>query len=445
MKDNYTKENDILMNDFHKRLFFDKRFTTENFESIELIWGRECNLKCKYCYYKNYGDSLYPKEIDSGENRKLDNLKMIVNWMKENRFEGAIEIFSGEPFIHEKLIEGLHYMLDSYKDSSSYRIKQISVPTNGTFILNKKLTVKVKELLDKSYDIGIPIFLSFSIDGKYCESNRPMKSKNDKRDDKFYDDIFKFSQEYPHSGFHPMVYSESIENWKKNFLWFQKMFKKYNRPWHQLYLLEIRNWEWTLEQIREYGKFIEFMLEWTFDFVKGDKNKFLDCLYVNQQGFNILSNPFTTIGRGIGCSIQSTFTIRVGDLAIVPCHRLAYDKFISGYFNVEDGKITDIRAKDIELLIAIKTIEGKNFPYCENCAIKDLCMYGCLGSQYEVTGDMFTPIPSVCLLFHKKLSVMYKTFKRLDVWDMLKVKLGNEKRAALEILEDLHEEGNREV
>ena len=43
-----------------------------------------------------------------------------------------------------------------------------------------------------------------------------------------------------------------------------------------------------------------------------------------------------------GCTINRALIVRMGDLAIVPCHRTSYDQFLLGHFNVEnDVKITD--------------------------------------------------------------------------------------------------------
>jgi len=49
-------------------------------------------------------------------------------------------------------------------------------------------------------------------------------------------------------GFHPMIYSNKIEYWIDNFLWFQKMFYKYGINPFNVYLLEVRNVEWLPQQ-----------------------------------------------------------------------------------------------------------------------------------------------------------------------------------------------------
>ncbi len=128
--------------------------------------------------------------------------------------------------------------------------------------------------------------------------------------------------------------------------------------------------------------------------------------------FNILSNPLSRVGRGIGCSIQSTFDLRLGDLAWVPCHRLSYDQFVLGHLTDEG-----IDVKNPELAIRTFTFDSNNFPMCEKCPIRHLCAKGCLGSQYETTGDMFTPIPTVCKAEYYKISGMIKKYREIGVLD----------------------------
>ena len=51
-----------------------------------------------------------------------------------------------------------------------------------------------------------------------------------------------------------------------------------------------------------------------------------------------------------GCTINRALIVRMGDLAIVPCHRTSYDQFLLGYFNVENEKIVGVTAKNIQLM-----------------------------------------------------------------------------------------------
>lgn len=133
---------------------------------------------------------------------------------------------------------------------------------------------------------------------------------------------------------------------------------------------------------------------------------------------NTLSMLFKC-GRGMPCSIQSDFSIRLGDLKIVPCHRTAYDQFNYGYMKVENNKIVDIEPLNVPMLLSVQSMNVSNSPKCETCFIRSLCAGGCLGSQYEITGDPFIPINSVCALEHAKVMATLKGLKKIGVLDII--------------------------
>ncbi len=445
---NFQEENNALMEGFFERTFYrgfkdpgNERFI--NYRSLEIILNYKCNLGCKYCYVHKFGDELYPLEYQD-EETILKSLGVLLRWIKENGFDPKIEVFSGAVFAQDIGFKALHMILDVLKGNNS----QIVVPTNFTFLLSDVHTKRVEELMVKSREQEMPIVLSASFDGKYCEMNRPFRGtieghgvsqegvwtwkyndKKDPRDDGYYDRCFAFAKKW-NCGFHPMVYSNGIELWKDNFLWFQEQYEKFGLRWQNLYLLEVRNVEWSPKQIKEYCDFIEFLIRWSYEKCECDFAKFKYFLFA-QRGFNILHASLSTIGRGIGCSIQSTLVVRSGDLAIVPCHRTCYPHLIYGKFRVEGDRIVGIDAQNPELMIAVSSLTTQAFPYCETCIISSLCPSGCLGSQLEVTGDMFTPIPTVCKLYHAKIKTLISVFKDLGIYEGILDSINPVKRKAL--------------
>lgn len=477
---NYVEENSQLLYEFIKRRFVrawrNPEITTlQNFQSIEFIFEYKCDLSCLYCYVNRYGNELYPQEIRDPDTM-LQNLDTVLDWLHENNaVPKKIEIFSGEPLIQDTVRKGIRRIQDSFAGQKT----TIVIPTNYTFILSDSLTKKVEAILERGKST-VPVFLSASFDGKYCEGNRPFRytvesgnlspgriyewkykkdSPPDPRNDEYYDKCFAFTKKWKF-GFHPMVYSKRIEHWKENFLWFQRMFEKHGLPWHGIYLLEVRNVEWSPRQILEYNKFIDFLIRWTFNKCNSNPERFLNFLR-KRRGFNILGSPLSTVGRGIGCSIQGTLFVRLGDLALVPCHRNSYDQFLYGKFKTIGGplevngytradgtvvepyirnqqsRITGIESKNPELWIGILSARSDCFPYCERCVIRDLCNQGCLGSQLETTGDLFTPIPTVCSLYHNKMVTMMNTYKNIGLWTHIRGYINENKRRSFKALEEL--------
>lgn len=421
----FKKENDLLTKSILDHIFFKNWHYTNknkgNFAHLELDVKFICDLACKYCYVNNYADILYPKELYNDE-AILNNTKAIIKWLIKNELNPTLDIFSGELFSQKIGFMVLDTIYDLYKEAPEYvRPKEIVIPSNFTFILSDKLTQMVDDIRDRLHRINIKFILSASIEGKYMEENRPFKNgKKEIRDDIFYDKVFAYCKKYGY-GFHPMVYSNNIKKWIDNFLWYQYMFEKHDIDPFALYLLEVRNAEWSMEQIISFQEFYDFIIKWIFE--KADKNnkRFIHLLF-NHCGFNMVSSILTTNGRGLGCSIQSTLYVRLGDLKIFPCHRTFYDHFQTAQFITDsDNNIIDIDGVNPELMLAIYSFQSNVAPYCASCINKYLCSKGCLGAQFETTGDLFTPIPTVCQLEFAKTFQYIKTMKEIGVYDDLKM------------------------
>jgi len=411
-------ENEELTKNFLKRQFFDawKNKTWEkdekylNSASLELQVSGTCDLKCKYCYYAKYSKDLYPAEI-SKKSLVLNNLDILLSWLEKNSYHPKIEIFSGELFVLSHGIEFLKRIIDWQIRNKNF--EQIVIPTNMTFIFDDDKINQVEEVLEYANKNGIKIYLSASVDGKYCDDNRPFINGK-VRDDAYYDKLFAFAKKWNIS-FHPMIYSENIEKWLDNFLWFQDMFKKFDIPFYSLYLLEVRNAEWTKKQIKEFYKFIRGVINWIYTHINISPEEF--PAYVFKHKLFNLFNIFSRIGRGLGCSMQSTIQLRMGDLTASVCHRAAYKLQNLWKFKVENNEIVDIESLNHNLLITSFSFDAKSLPMCESCPIRELCSSQCLGSMYETNGELFLPIPTVCAVEHAKVAAILDEIIDLDLYD----------------------------
>jgi len=409
------EENKLLLESFLNRTFF-KDFSRIGreplFDNLELMLSPKCNLTCSYCYYNHqngFGRQLNPLDISKKENL-LKNTDILLDYFKKNNMvPGKIDIFSGEPLNNDYTYEIINKCIDFYSDFD--KKGSISIPSNMSFLRQNRRIDEIRKLKAKGQKHNVPVGVSASVDGLYMDSvNRQVgyaKNQSKFYNDNFYDRLFTFAKNVG-CGFHPMVYHNNIEKWIDNFNWFQQNFKKYDLPWWNIYLLEVRNDGWTKKSIKEYIKFYKYVLNFAFKMV-GSRDKFIKAFIFNgvkeYESINKMNmfNNIGKIGRGIGCSMQTTMFVRMGDLSVSSCHRQSYDVFNGFKFVENNGEIVDIEPMNLEYYMATISTDRRNWPYCERCLLKDICMSGCLGAQYETTGDSFTPIQSVCLLEHGKV------------------------------------------
>jgi len=272
--------------------------------------------------------------------------------------------------------------------------------------------------------------LSLSVDGKHVENyNRPLRNGKIK-DDVFFDRCFEYAKRWGLS-FHPMIYSDTIDRWIDNFLWFQEMFKKHDICWLNIYLLEVRNVNWTKEQLQHLYNFFKFIVGWSFE-KSGQTAENFPKWSFQHHVFNIFS-PFASVGRGTGCSIQSTVQLRLGDLTHSVCHRAAYKPHEMWRFVVENDEIVDIEPINSNLMVAWASMDMETFPVCESCYLKYLCTGQCLGSMYEAQNTLFTPIPTVCAVEHVKIKAVMDGLLEHDIFRHMYNFTSNEKKMSTKL------------
>lgn len=384
---------------------------TSYVNSLEMMVSPVCNTACTYCYMKNYSDKLYSCKYD--RNTLLLNCEKVMKWLvSEKYYPSNIEIFSGEffnlPFWKEYLDIIFKY-LDKLEEGQSI---PLVIPTNGTFFFSEAKTQEIQEYLDFVESKNYKIFLSISVDGKYLDNDtRPLKTGKQYNDD-FYNRMFSFGAKNKLS-YHPMIGAKGIENWIKNFDWYIDNIQKYYNlstkqdAFYYIYLLEVRNPDWKTSELEKLREFLNHIIDLLFSDCKDNETKTKKLI---NNPLNIFSSVISSVGRGLGCSLQQCFDIRMGDLALVACHRTAYEELIAAYLDFSEKD--ELRFKKVNNVNSYIMSNSFNFQYsttCNNCPINRLCSGPCLGCNYEINKDCFTMVPTVCdLEYVKILSIISK-------------------------------------
>lgn len=430
-REQFQKEQDQLLKTILDLRFFlpwhDTKIDEGALQSdtkLEIYITNECDKRCKYCYlWKNKG--LYPQDkLD--HQLILNNLKILYEWMLKKEFYiPEVSFFTGEIWYTQFGLDILDLTLQYIK--KGLRVNSWMIPANCSFIEDDIQTAKIQSYINAFSECGQPLLFSISVDGKLIEEEmRPSKETNINYDE-YWDKLFTFAK-HNNYYFHPMVSAKSIHKWIENYKWWESQLKKYNYyTVTHLMLLEVRNDDWTEENINDYCKFLDFLVDkYLQDACQGDIKKLANHVFNirNTEGNQLdgyIPYCFPHTDTFIGCTQATDLTVRLGDLAICPCHRLAYDKYIYGHFKVENNEIVDIIANNPQVAIKILMANFNLCSFgCDTCTFNNYCLKGCHGMQYESMGDPFIPNPNICYFFKRKYSFLIEKYKELGVIDYLK-------------------------
>ena len=434
----FQQENDALLYNtinkgFIEYLQFDTEKVVREKMGIELYITPECNQNCSYCYLCAHGDELYPKEIRDRK-KIIENYKLFLDYCVENKLKPQhFDLFSGEIWQTQFGIDILEIMYEYLDKQQDFMPESIMIPSNCSFVASDKALERVENILQKFKDnpkITTRLFFSCSNDGYHIDNEtRPLNDPNayavKKGTKGFYDRLLGFCKKWGF-GFHPMVSAHGIEKWPENFKWWCDELEALQLdPIRMVMMLETRNDNWTEDKLISYMKFLNYQIDYIMElFSKWDKSKpaiqqFIEFVNGSSKKYN---NHYNSLrlqnGRDLWptCSIARTLTVRLGDLAIVPCHRMSYDEFLFGHFKVEEGKIIGVTSKNVVMMNQIWLNNLMGAAKCGSCPYNTLCTRGCYGSQFESNGEFLYPCDTVCDLYKVRTIFLYHKYDKLGIW-----------------------------
>lgn len=390
--------------------------------NLEIFVTAACNQRCDYCYLIKH-DGLYPRDCMQPETIK-QNLRILYDYILENNYcIPKCEFFTGEIWHSSLGLDILEITLEYIK--KGIQIGWFMIASNCSFLFNEEQTCKVQHYINEFRHYGNSLVFSISVDGKIIEDVRPL-ANGQVRDDKYYERMFLFAK-HNNFYFHPMVSAATVDRWIENHQWWEQQMQQWDMDIDRLMMLEVRNADWTPEAIDHYNKFNKYLIDkYRREHCENNNETFAKHLLGVRLGDETPSVNgyipwcFPETDTFIGCTCATDLTVRLGDLAICPCHRTSYNKYLYGKFVVENNKIVDIEANNPQMAskIILTNFNLGSFG-CDTCTFNEFCLKGCLGAQYEEQGDPFIPVPNVCEFFTKKYSFLLSYYEELGVIDYL--------------------------
>lgn len=424
---------------FNKKVF-DQNELIPNI-GIELIIRPECNQRCDYCYITQYGKSLYPIELRPNNETLVHNTEILLNYLYNNQcYLHRLELFAGDLFYDNLFFQLIEKIYDYYKKILSQDINYFSqkrirpaviIPCNFSFCKDIEKINHFKSYFYKFKELGITLYLSYSSDGIFSTQYREKEPLNDE----FLNNVFTLIQECNY-GAHPMLSYENIEYAIQNYEWWKQQYQKYNLINEENRFsffppsLEVRNHGWDQEHIQTYINYLNYLIEDRLKIYNNNLELFTADIFnknINYADGN-LHGPMAMDpikinfnhpeSNEMSCSLGHVLCIYVGDLTLVPCHRLSYPMYKGGQFvlNQEKTEIVDIQALD-NVNGYFNQIMSNRFynPKCCICDYQALCLKGCHGAQFEHFRDPNMPIPDICDLFKMKADFLLAKYSQLGV------------------------------
>lgn len=417
---------------------------------VNLIIRQECNQQCEYCYMYKFGDQLYPKHLTKEET--IHNTHLILDYILQKKKVIPIiwELFAGDLFfddlffdIMDAIDEEFQKIYDVYPEIFTANQKffkdtterLIIVPSNLRFVYDKPQVAEkvLKYIAYFREKYNYRIMFSWSTDGPYVADAR---EKINLPED-YFDVLFDFCVK-AEAGAHPMIAPENVKNWKENFEWWVDYMARLNKATnyegdYAPMMLEVRNGYWTEENIADYCDLLKYMFDFNMAKCGNDPERFAYGIFggpdIEGNPIKLRQyNPLRFIDNSIhvngidapGCNAFTGLHFNVMDLSLELCHRLTYKHLKPLYFltNEDNTEIIDIKPQNVNAYIAFRTAKEQNLPMCNSCFLKNICLKGCFGSQFEDSGELFLPIPNVCNFFYHKYKTLIELYEKYNIFNI---------------------------
>lgn len=351
---------------------------SRSISAITLLVAQDCNLRCSYCYADE------GKYHNSGK-MDLATAKKSVDFLirKSESDELGVCFFGGEPLLNFTLVkEVVDYCHKKEKEiGKKFRF---SMTSNGTLI-NKEI---------EEFIIENNIRLQISIDGdkKTHDSNRYYTGKIGS-----YEKVLEKTKSLREKG---LLDARSTITTKELDLVHTYDFLN-SIGFNRVALSPAFN----LLNVKEYDIMADSFVDFYLNFEKRIKEKKYEevknnIMFMRQLG-DIHNSRVRTTACGAG---NNMYAIDInGD--IYPCQRFVGNKEASLGNVFED----DYRQKDF-----LERTTVDNFGKCNDCWIKNLCVGGCVHTNFSLTGDINVPYEPHCEYKRKIVAEAIKIYLRLS-------------------------------
>lgn len=370
--------------------------------AITLIMTTDCNLRCKYCFTRNYG--YKPEYVD--QKVFID----FINELQEIKNGGSIDnlFFGGEPFLHLDQMNEIqeYYQKKDFIYSNTRML--FSIVTNGT-IVNDKTVEFINKYLHN---------IQFSIDGNISVNDKNRITRNNRGS--YYLILNQLSKHLENINtnisikqtYDPYNQLHMLENYIDQYQNFFHPLKNISFTSMVIRNSDIFTQEEQIQYIDEYAKTYEW---WYENFIKKGFYKeqtFFGEFTRNVQDINGSLNNFFTTEQKTPCGQGKALLGIDQNGNIYPCHHFQYSEPGYSDFNLltykQNGDLQKINLEKLQKFNSYNLIKGP----CKHCQASQNCYY-CLAENYQYRKDLNQPDKKICLSSRSENSIQMAYYKKI--------------------------------
>lgn len=395
---NQTLANDILYRNYYS-VFGDKDISSTR--SLSFIIDNQVT-KNNFCF--NNFDSL---KLSSWEER-FNNLNAFIDWYITNDFQSSIELFGENWQIDLNQTHAILGMLLNKLGRARYKPKKIVIHGNCQFITNTALKELWEEYIKAFAKMHIIIFFETYVNGEGLDE--------DDLSSNYYQQYFNWREtHFTHNtltltGIYSYRYLTNLDWWLQHISFSQYISMSITEDKQHLYSDE------ELNMLSDYYTYLfQLCIDWK------PLPQFAEWL-INSSSILQLNPAICSSHDSFDCHCYNSLTIDLSSLAVGLCPNLSNSLFIIGHYKIEEDKIIDFAANNVDLLIIKDHLKRSELPKCIDCLYAGICNGICLSCNYNISYNPLIPVYEVCMLSRAKYSLLFYLVKEkrvLEEWEKM--------------------------
>ena len=334
------------------------------------------------------------------------NLKKILNYYIDNKFNCDITLVGTDSEVYiQDYLNCLNIIYKKFEKQSIKPLK-IIIPSSGLFLLDQSNINAYNDLIKKFWKLNICLDIQINLYNLDIDKSSKILSN--------------LNLLYSPTNLIKLTYYISKDTIKNDILNFYSILSYLNDDYKKSINIKIIEDRHIDSNLNEFLAFTNLYLDIFYNIVfQKNSNEFIKFLLNKKDNFISLNDHDLFLNNGkLKCNISDYLFINIDNLSIPFCPALDNQYYSIGkiHFNKNKFKINE---NNCSILIAKDYMQQSCLPNCESCMHLGLCNGFCMYNSFKDHGNLFVPIPELCILNKNKIIFILNYLKENNLIDYL--------------------------